>query len=309
MKRAPFAGLCAVTCFARLACLPCSDALADDRSACFDAAAQGQTFRDQHKLVEARDRFRVCAQQTCPKSMKTDCAGWLDATEKELPTVVLSAKDGSGRDVLDATVTLDGHPLASKLDGQAVAVNPGPHAFRFERLDGTTATEQVLLKEGEKVRSIAVVLTRVASAAPAAVAPASPASLAAPAAAAPAGADETPAASSPGGGMRTAGWITGGAGLAGLAAGIALVAVGGGDRGDCRSDGGCPNQAALDKYNRGTPLLNAGYVLLAAGGVATAAGVVLWIASPGRANPEAGRRDGVRVGVSPAGGLVVEGGF
>jgi hypothetical protein len=277
MKRALLeACLCALTVFASV------EARADDRAACFDAASQGQVLRDQHKLVEARDKLRLCAQPSCPKSMQSDCAAWLDTTEKAIPTVVLSARDGEQRDVLDVTVTLDGQPLATKLDGQAIAVNPGPHTFRFERADGTAATEQVLLKEGEQARSVAVVL----AAAAAAPSPATPSS----------------------GSMRTVGWIVGGAGVAAVVAGLVLVVAGSGDRGDCRSDGGCPTQTALTKYNSGTPLLNAGYALLVGGGVATAAGAVLWLVSSRGAAPESPSTADVRVGLAPT-GIVVAGGF
>lgn len=275
------AGLCTLPIFAS------AGARADDRAGCFDAASQGQILRDQHKLVEARDKLRVCAQPACPRSMQSDCAAWLDATEKAIPTVVLSARDAAQRDVFDATVTLDGQPLATKLDGQAIAVNPGPHTFHFERSDGTAATEQVLLKEGEQARSVAVVLAGTAAApSPGAPSPATP----------------------QGSSVRTVGWIVGGAGVAAVVAGIVLVVAGNGDRGDCRSDGGCPTQAALSKYNSGTPLLNAGYALLVAGGVAAAGGAVLWLVSPRGTAPESPATADVRVGLTPT-GIVVAGGF
>src|SRR3954467_14389164 len=106
-----------------------SQGFAGDRAACFDAASKGQSLRDQHKLLEARDAFRICSQRDCPTSMQSDCTGWLNVIEKSIPSVVLSAKDATGRDVLGATVTLDGQPTATKLDGTPLSLNPGPHNF------------------------------------------------------------------------------------------------------------------------------------------------------------------------------------
>ena len=108
-----------------------AEALAEDRAACFDAASQGQTLRDEHKLVEDAEDPSVRAQKHCPASMRTDCAGWLDAVEKSIPTVVVTATDATGLSVFDVAVSIDGRPLVAKLDGSAVPVNPGVHTFRF----------------------------------------------------------------------------------------------------------------------------------------------------------------------------------
>src|SRR5580704_15746858 len=79
-------------------------ALAADKAACLDASSQAQTLRDAHQLVEARDQLRICARQICPAVVQADCATWLDAVEKSLPTVVLTAKDGRGGDVINVKV-------------------------------------------------------------------------------------------------------------------------------------------------------------------------------------------------------------
>jgi hypothetical protein len=135
-----------------------AEAFAQDRAACFDAASQGQTLRDEHKLVEARDQFRVCAQQYCPMSMRTDCDACLDAMEKSVPTVVVRATDATGSSVFDVAVSIDGRLLVAKLDGSAVSVNPGTHTFRFERVNGTSVEQVVQINEGDRNQKIAVVL-------------------------------------------------------------------------------------------------------------------------------------------------------
>lgn len=130
--------------------------LAADK-ACFDAASEGQTLRDEHKLVEARDQFGRCAQAQCPTSMRADCAAWLEEVNTSIPTVVLTATDANGASVFDVRVHVDGQPLVDHLDGLAVPVNPGVSRFRFERADGASIDRLVQVNEGDKHRKIAAV--------------------------------------------------------------------------------------------------------------------------------------------------------
>lgn len=133
-------------------------ALADDRAPCFDAALRGQILRDQHKLIEARTQFLLCAHPECPTGMQSDCAAWLDAVDRSMPTVVLAATDGTGASITDVAVQMDGQPVVAGLDGTAMDVNPGMHRFRFERPDGFTAERIVQVNEGEKSVRIGVVI-------------------------------------------------------------------------------------------------------------------------------------------------------
>jgi hypothetical protein len=135
-----------------------SIAQADDKQVCLDAASKGQVLRDDHKLVEARDAFRVCAQKTCPTMVRRDCLGWLDAVETGVPTLVISAKDGSGADLVDVKVTIDGTLVLSSLDRRSMPMNPGTHTFHFELADGTSADERVVVAEGSKDKQVSVVL-------------------------------------------------------------------------------------------------------------------------------------------------------
>lgn len=267
-----------------------SAARADEKAACVDASSKGQTLRDQHKLVDARQQFRLCAAAGCPSVVQTDCASWLADVDKAVPAVVLSAKNGAGADVFDAKVSLDGHPLASRLDGRAVDVDPGRHTFHFELPDGTHADVEVLVREGEKSQPVAAVL----GAAPAASAPA-----VAPAAAGPAGA---PAASRP---LRTVGWVLGGLGVAGLAVGTAFGVVAISDK----SSAGCVD----DLCNPGTTsgiksaalVSDVGWI---AGGLLFAGGAALVLLSPPAHEAAAGLRLAPVVGPA-GGGASLEGSF
>jgi len=197
------------------AVLATSGALADDRAACLQAAAMGQTLRNDHKLVEARVQLRVCAAAGCPGAVQSDCATWLADVEKAVPSVVLTAKSGAGQDLVDVKVTVDGQPLVSKLDGEAVSLNAGPHTFHFVGADGTSLDQSVLVKEGLKYQAIAVVLGPV----PPPTLPSLP-----------------PDSGGSPGPWKTVGWVVGGVGVAGLALGAAFGFVALGDKNGAHCD-------------------------------------------------------------------------
>lgn len=142
---------------ASLAAVIPSSARADEAARCSDAADKGQELRDAHRLVEARELLRVCAQSLCPLVIQKECSKWLEGVESSLPTVVVSARDARGAQVVNVTVTVDGRPFAALLDGQARPIDPGVHTFHFER-QGQSVEQQVAVREGERNQSITVVL-------------------------------------------------------------------------------------------------------------------------------------------------------
>src|SRR5262245_12499893 len=85
---------------------------------CGDAYADSQLRRRNNELLLARQKLRFCASDTCPAFMRTDCVEWLGQVERAIPSVVLEAKDEQGF-ILDATVTMDGKTIATKLDGKS----------------------------------------------------------------------------------------------------------------------------------------------------------------------------------------------
>jgi len=221
---------------------------AEDKAACLDATAKGQSLRDAHRLLEAREQFRLCAQASCPAVLRHDCAAWLNELEPVIPTIVLSMKDGAGADVLDARVTLDGRALVDTLTGTAITVDPGPHSFRFERRDGAAVEQQVLVGEGQK--NVAVVARLPAP--PVAPAP-------------------RPVASSST--LRTAGWVLGGVGVAGLVTGGVFGALAVADKasGGCNASNRCTNWGAISSAKTAADVADAGLI---AGGVLAATGAV-----------------------------------
>lgn len=77
-----------------------------------------------------------------------------------MPTLILSAEDEEGHDVVDVQVTLDGAPLAARLDGKAVEVDPGEHVLRFERAGSDPVELPLVVREGEKLRRVSTRIVR-----------------------------------------------------------------------------------------------------------------------------------------------------
>jgi len=139
----------------------------DAKLECISAADKAQSARDDGRYRAARDGFATCARAVCPKVVADSCTKWARELEDAMPTIVLSAKDSRGADVSDVSVTFDGAPLASTLDGKPVEVDPGAHRLRFEHEGSPSIERAVVIKAGEKLREISVTF---ASSAPVAVA-------------------------------------------------------------------------------------------------------------------------------------------
>ena len=127
-----------------------------DMAACIDASEKGQQARKAGHLREAREKFLVCGAETCPALVKKDCAVWQTELAAMLPTVTFGAKDDSGKDLFDVTISMDDVVLTKKLDGKAVTIDPGPHTFKFETEGHPAVVQRTLVKEGERSRVIDV---------------------------------------------------------------------------------------------------------------------------------------------------------
>jgi len=279
-------------------------ALADDKATCLDAASKGQRFKDNHKLLEAREQLRVCAAAVCPAVVQADCATWLAEVDAALPSVVLTAKNGAGVDLVDVKVSMDGQPLVPILDGHAVRVNGGPHTFHFAGADGASLDKLVVVREGEKNQDVAVVL-----AAPPAAHPAGPS---AGSTAETAGAGSTsqppPAADTSNAGgssstIKTLGWVLGAAGVAGLGVGTVFGLIAMDEKSSHCSNNVC-DPGSTGGIKSDALVSDVGWI---AGGILLAGGAALVLFAPsGSGEPGAGIRLSPVVTASGA-GILTEG--
>lgn len=255
----------------------CSTALADV-PACLRAAEHAQPLRRGGELRAARAELIACSSASCPRAVRADCTQWLTEVESALPSVVIQARDGSGADVGEVTVMVDGVVQQRALDGLAMPVDPGPRLFRFDAPGRVAAQQTLVIREGEKNRVVPVVLVRLGDQGRAA---------------APVKVERER------GGVPLGAWILGGAGLLAAAGGVALWARGVSDRDDLRTQCVSPASCEQDDIDAAKTRLVVGDVLVGVGVLAVAAGV--WFAL------RSGPAGSTVVSTGPRGGGVVFG--
>lgn len=272
-----------------------------DDAACIDAVERGLMLRQKGQLHEALKVLAACTDPTCPAELRSECTQRVDAIGLAMPTLVLAAKDGAGNDLVNVSVTMDGTPLASTLDGRPVSVDPGEHDFRFETPGQPPVEKKLVLREGEKNRSESVVLGPPAPATTNLV-------MAQPE-------PRPPAATSSFGTQRALAVVSGAVGLAGLGLGIAwsayAVSAQNQEKSNCGSAGGCLNRPqASEDYTFAQRNATGATIGISAGAVLVAAAVVLWFTAPThKAAPTVGVA-GLRIepSILPSGGGIHVGG-
>jgi hypothetical protein len=260
-----------------LVALPAVARAEDSKKAqCASAYEKSQELRASGSLKAAKDMLVVCAQDFCPAFVQTDCAQWLTEVQRELPTFVVVAKDQAGEDTTQVSVTVDEQEIAKELDGKAVAIDPGPHKFHFELEGATPIEQQIVIRQGQKDRVIAVSFAPAAAVAP----------------------GESPYASTPptpvdngakrsgSNPLRLYSYIAGGVGAAGLL-GFAIVGgIGSGEESDLRDKHCAPNCSRADTDAIKTKYIVAD-VLLGVGIAGLGAGVAMFFLSqPKKEAPE-----------------------
>ncbi|MGH7440705.1 MAG: hypothetical protein ACRENE_33855 [Polyangiaceae bacterium] len=265
-------GLTAVAVVALFAPSP-ARAAGITKEQCADADQQAQDLRRDGKFSSARAKLQQCSDSICPGLVRDDCVQRLDDLDHAQPTIVFDAKDGDGHDLVAVHVTVDGQPLAEKLEGRALRVDPGAHSFTFTVAGTPPVTQSFVLKEGEKERRERIVIgatPKSTSPSPSPVAPASPA---------------TPAGPAPSG-LTSAQWIgvgLAGAGVVGLGVGAAFGLMTGSAWSNAKSDCGgdtthCLNVAtANNDKNTANSDSTISAVGFAAGGALLVGGAVLFL--------------------------------
>lgn len=269
------------------------EATADDTSDCIAASEAAQSLRDHRALLQAQSRLAVCSRDVCPGPVRADCIQLRGEVAAAMPSVVFRAKDARAEDLVDVKVFCDGAPLATHLDGSAVAVDPGAHTFRFEAEGVPTIERKLVIGEGEKNRLIVAEMTSGAPLPSAAVAPGSPLDQAR------------------GSRLSIPGLVAGAIGVAAAVPMIILWVSGTSDISQMRDTcapsaggAGCP----ADRVNSDHTKLVVGDVFLgvAAAGVATGAILILTHLRASGGKESGGEQAGVRLDASPmpGGGFV-----
>jgi hypothetical protein len=265
------------TTLAAVVVLVGSPARAATTAECLAASEASLKAETEHKLRDERARLLVCASPTCPAAIRKECVSRVDAVNAQIPTIVFGAKDGTGTDLVNVKVSVDGEPLTDKLDGVALAVDPGQHTFVFEAAGHTRITKSFLVQQSQKDRHEVVVFDPVST--PAA-APADPGL----------------------GAQRIAAIAAGVVGVAGLGLGAVFGGLALSEKSTAQAacpGSTCATSAGSDDWSRAKTSGTVSTVGFIVGGVGVAAGAVLWLTAP---------RSAVEVGLGP-GALRLQGSF
>lgn len=117
---------------------------------------KAQALKTRQKYRQAQQMLQGCVTSQCSDSERTRCASELQKLERSIPSIVVLVTDGTGNDVTDISVSLDGETLVEALDGHAIAVDPGEHQFVFQRTGQPSVERTVKLVKGQKFRPIQI---------------------------------------------------------------------------------------------------------------------------------------------------------
>ena len=129
-----------------------SPAAAADAKACISAYEAGVKAQQTGRPLEARGQFDGCLDPGCPEAIRQECASHRSKADADVPSIVVGATDGADRDIVNASVWLDGNKVADALSAKSIELAPGNHVIRIRRGDAEVE-QKVLLRQGEKNRS------------------------------------------------------------------------------------------------------------------------------------------------------------
>jgi hypothetical protein len=123
---------------------------------CAAAYVEAQKLKQDGSFTKAREQLIVCAKDECMAAVKKDCVAWLDEVNAALPSVVVEAKGPDGKETFDVKVSIDGEVVSEKLDVKAIELDPGTHKFVFEYEGEEPIEQEVILRQGQKNKTLQV---------------------------------------------------------------------------------------------------------------------------------------------------------
>jgi hypothetical protein len=258
-------------------------------SECIAANEDAIHSRREHKLRQARAHSLACAAQSCPGELREACQLRVRDLNAAIPSVVFLAKDEAGGDLVDVRVRMDGEIVGQRLDGTAIAVDPGQHTFTFEATGRPAVDRSLVVSEGQKDRREVITLPSDAAASTVAPPEPAPGATAQTARGAQVAIEVPPRpAASRGREQRTVGIAIGALGLLGLGVGAVTGGLAAAKWSDARSAcNGKPRSCTTDPASPGTrdastatTFATAADVGLIAGGVLVAGGLLVFLTAP-----------------------------
>jgi len=264
---------------------------------CLAANESAIALRGKHELRGARAQALVCAAASCPADIRSECTRRVAELNAAIPTIVFEVKDASGSDVSAVGVTMDGKPLVDRLEGTALSIDPGEHAFGFAASGQPVVEKRFVIREGEKDRRERIALGAVASA---------PITSAPPLATGGPFAQGTPSApGAPGaetshglGTQKIFGLVALGVGVVGVGLGTVFGLQSMSKHDDAHKacpDAQCPTQDGVALWSDARSAGDLSTIFFAVGGVGLAGGAVLWFT----ARSESADAPSPQVGLGP----------
>ncbi len=237
---------------------------------CLSASDASLRAGNEHKLRSERTQLLVCAAPSCPADIRKECTRRVDEVNLAIPTVVFEAKDANGNDLSAVRVTMDGEVIAERLEGSALSLDPGEHAFVFEAAGQAPVTKQLVIREAEKERREAIRFGVVPTEAPVAQ-PSAPVS--------PPPADENQSTWS---NQKTAAVVAASVGVVGLGVGsvFGLRALSKKSHANDICPDACSDDEGLQAWRDARSAGNVSTIFFIVGGAALGAGAALWFTAP-----------------------------
>ena len=129
-----------------------------DGAACTASYARAVERAQEARLKDAAELFATCARATCGEVTRRECVARRAQLEADTPSIVPLVTDEAGEPRILVEVRIDGALATSRLDGRALAVDPGKHELVFSTDAGVFATRHLMAVQGERNRAIHVVL-------------------------------------------------------------------------------------------------------------------------------------------------------
>lgn len=256
---------------------------------CVDAHGEAQVLAKKTKIVEARSKALICAQDSCPKIVRSECIELLESLSKRVPSVVIAVTGPEG-DMSDVVVEVDGVEVMDEVTGASLDVDPGTHTFVFRAEGHPPVEKRLVIREGVKRRFVQVTMGEEPDEAP----PPGPTEAPPPASSPP---PDEPRVESKG--VPVGPVILGAVGLVGLGMFAAFGAVGMGERSDLEA---CKPTCSDDEVDPVRTKFIIADISLAVGVVSLGVATIMLLS--GDDEPEA-----ARTSVSVVGGPLQDGGM
>jgi hypothetical protein len=129
-----------------------------DGRTCVSAFKRAQESELAGQLRDARESWQVCATAGCGPAMRQSCVSKARQLDADIPSIVPLVNDERGAPRVDVEVRVDGELLASRLDGRALALDPGVHELSFRADGALSVTQRVMVAQGQRNHPIWVSL-------------------------------------------------------------------------------------------------------------------------------------------------------